>query len=326
MKAVVAPEPGGPEALRLEDRPEPVPGPGDLLVAVHAAGVNRADTQQRRGAYPPPPGVTDVLGLELAGEVVATGDDVREWRPGDAVCGIVAGGAYAEYATIPAGSALPLPDGLDLIQSAAIPEAFATAFDNVLQRGRLARGETLLVHGGSSGVGTAAVQLAVRAGARVLVTASSEAKLQACRDLGADAGIDYTTTDFVAAVHDLTDGEGVDVILDVIGGPYLERNLRALAVEGRLVVIGLMGGGKVEFHMGLLMPRRLTVTASTLRARPDHLKAALADALRAEVWPGFGDGSLRPVIDRVYPLEQVADAHARMESSAHIGKLLLTMR
>lgn len=326
MRAVVAPEPGGPEALRVVERDDPVPGPDDLLVAVRATAVNRADVLQRRGLYPPPEGATDVLGLEVAGEVAAVGAAVSGWALGDRVCAIVAGGGYADKALVPAPTALPVPDGMDLAEAAAIPEAFATAYDNLLVRGRLRRGETALIHGGSSGVGTAAVQLAARAGARVLVTASSDAKIAACRDLGADAGIDYQRSDFTDEAKRLTDGRGVDVILDIVGGPYLDRNLRALATEGRLVVIGAMGGAKAELDVGRLLRRRLTVTASTLRARSVEEKATLMRSLRDQVWPGFADGSLRPVIDRALPLERVAEAHERMESSAHIGKIVLTVR
>lgn len=326
MRAVVAPEPGGPDALRIVERPDPVPGPEDLLVAVRATAVNRADLLQREGRYPPPEGASDVLGLELAGEVAEVGSAVRGWQRGDRVCAVVAGGGYADRAVVPAATALPIPAALETVAAAAIPEVFATAYDNALVRGRLGAGETLLVHGGSSGVGTAAIQLAVRAGARVLVTASSEKKIAACRTLGADAGIDYSTQDFVEEARNLTEGRGVDVVLDLMGGEYLDRNLRALAVEGRLVVIGLMGGAKAELNMARLLTRRLTVTASTLRSRSVDERAALARRLVDDVWPGFDDGSLRPVIDQVLPLDRVAEAHARMASSSHIGKIVLELR
>jgi NADPH:quinone reductase len=326
LRAVIAPEPGGPEALRLVERPDPAPGPHDLLVAVHATAVNRADVLQRKGGYPPPPGASDVLGLELAGTVTGVGAAVEGWSSGDRVCAIVPGGGYAETALVRADSALPVPEGLDWHEAAALPEVFATAYDNVIERGRLRPGETLLVHGGSSGVGTAAIQLAARAGADVLVTASSSGKIAACEALGARAGIDYRSLDFVEAVGELTGGRGADVILDIVGGPYLDRNLRALATGGRLVVIGLMAGARAELDMARLLTRRLTITASTLRSRSHDEKAALARKLRTDVWPGFADGSLRPVIDRVLPLERVAEAHARMESSAHIGKIVLAVR
>jgi putative PIG3 family NAD(P)H quinone oxidoreductase len=327
MQAVLAPEPGGPDALVLAEVDDPSPAPGELLVRVHAAGVNRADVLQRKGHYPPPPGAPDVLGLEAAGEVVALGDEPDggfRFAVRDRVCMILAGGGCGELVTVPDGVAMPWPGGLDAVGAGAVPEVFTTAFDNLLLRGRLTEGETVLLHGGSSGIGTAGIQLARRAGCRVLVTASSDEKLAACAALGADAGIDYEREDVVARVRELTDGRGVDVILDIVGGPYLDPNLRCLAVEGRLVVIGLMGGAKAELDLGRLLTRRLTVTASTLRARSAEEKAALARRMEAEVWPGFADGTLRPVIDTVLPMAQVAEAHALMESSAHIGKIVLT--
>lgn len=323
MRAVLVPEPGGPEAFRIVDRPVPEPGPTDLLVTVHATAVNRADLLQREGRYPPPAGAPDVLGLELAGEVAAVGPHVTGWEVGDRVCAVVGGGGYAEAAVVPAATAMPVPDGLGMEEAAAVPEVFATAYDNLLVRGRLRADETALVHGGSSGVGTAAIQLARRIGARVLVTAGSAEKIDACARLGADAGINYRTEDFAERAVALTGGRGVDVILDVVGGPYLEPNLRALALEGRLVVIGLMGGASAELPLGRLLARRLSVAASTLRARSVEDKAALAQQLVADVWPGFADGSLRPVIDRVLPLEQVAEAHRVVGTSEHIGKVVL---
>ncbi len=326
MRAVRAPEPGGPEALVVAEVPDPVPGPGEVLVAVHAAGVNRADILQRKGHYPPPPGAPDVLGLEAAGEVVGLGEGVDGIGVGDRVCAILPGGGCAELVALPAETAVPWPAGLDAVGAAAVPEVFTTAYDNLVNRGRLRRGETVLLHGGSSGVGTAGIQLAARMGCRVLVTAGNADKLAACADLGADAGINYREEDFVERVRELTDGRGVDVILDIIGGRYLDGNLRCLATEGRLVIIGLMGGATAELDLGRLLTRRLTVTASTLRARPVEAKAALARQLVAEVWPGFADGSLRPVVDTVLPLEEVAEAHRRMESSEHVGKIVLTVR
>lgn len=326
MRAVVVTEPGGPERLAVVERPTPRPGPDDLLVEVRATAVNRADLLQREGHYPPPPGAPDVPGLEIAGTVAATGPDAAGWSPGDPVCAVVAGGGYAEWAIVRADNALPVPDGLDWHQAAAIPEVFATAYDNLLVRGRLAAGETVLVHGGSSGVGTAAVQLARRAGARVYVTASSAAKIAACEALGAEGGIDYTTHDFVEEVRTRTGGRGVDVVLDMIGAAYLDRNLRALAPDGRLVVIGLQKGSRAEVDLGRLLARRLTVTGSTLRARSDDEKAAVAAGLLRDVWPGFADGSLRPVVDTVLPLERVAEAHERMQRGGHIGKIVLAVR
>lgn len=326
MKAITVPEPGGPDALRLVELPDPVPASDELLVRVHATAVNRGDVMQRRGRYPPPDGVTDVLGLEMAGEIVGVGDAVTGWASGDRVCAVVAGGGYAELVTVPAAVALPIPENVSLTHAAAVPEVFATAHDNVFVRGRLAAGETLLVHGGASGVGTAAIQLAKRHGCRVIVTAGSEGKLAACARLGADIGINYRDSDFAEMAAEATRGQGVDVILDIVGASYFERNLASLAVEGRLVVIGLMGGARPEIDLARLMSRRLTVAGSTLRARSIPEKAAVAERLRREVWPGFADGSLRPVIDRVLPLEQAAEAHRVMEAGEHVGKIVLQVR
>ncbi|CAN5885363.1 NAD(P)H-quinone oxidoreductase [soil metagenome] len=323
MRAVVAPDPGGRKALRVVERPDPEPGPGELRLRVAAAGVNRADILQRKGRYPPPPGASDVLGLEAAGTVDAIGAGVTGWAAGDRACAVLAGGGYAELVVVPAAVAMPWPGGIDAVGAGAVAEVFTTAHDNLFTRAGLRSGETLLVHGGSSGVGTAAIQLAVRAGVEVLVTASTADKLAACADLGAAVGIDYTTQDFVEAVRDHTAGHGVDVVLDVVGGPYLDRNLRALASEGRLVVIGLQGGAKAELDMGWLLTRRLKVMASTLRARSTDEKAQLARRMEAEVWPGFAEGALRPVIHATYPLTDAADAHEVMESGTHIGKLVL---
>ncbi|QBI21400.1 NAD(P)H-quinone oxidoreductase [Egibacter rhizosphaerae] len=323
MRAVVAPDAGDPEALRLEHRPDPVPGPSDALVEVAATAVNRADVMQRRGLYPPPEGASDVLGLELAGVVAQVGEEVRGVAVGDHVMAVVASGGYAERTVVPASTLLPVPPGLGLVEAAALPEVFTTAWDNLLVRGELAPGETVLVHGGASGVGTAAIQLAVRHGARVLVTASSDHKLEACRRLGAETGIDYTREDFTERARELTDGIGVNAILDMVGGEYLDRNLRALADDGRLVIIGLQGGANADLDLARLLRRRLTVRASTLRARSVAAKARLADAFRREVAPGFVDGSLRPVIDRVLPLDEVSEAHRVMEAGEHTGKIVL---
>ena len=347
MRAVVVTEPGGPEQLQIVERPVPAPGPGELLVRVRATSVNRADLMQRQGRYPPPPGAGDVLGLEAAGEVVEIGPEVGPqagpeagpeahpeagsevgpeaagWRPGDRVAALLSAGGYAQYATVAASTAMRVPEGMSWTEAGGLAEVFCTAYDNVLVRGRLRAGETLLVNGASSGVGTAAVQLAVRAGARVLGTASSAAKLAAAADLGAFAGIDYTTEDFVERVRTLTGGRGVDVILDMVGGPYLQRNLEALAPEGRLVVIGLQGGASAELPLLKVLQRRLTVTGSTMRARSVAGKAAVARGMATEVLPGFADGSLRVVVDRVFHLEEVADAHRAMEAGAHIGKIVL---
>ena len=323
MKAIEIAEPGPAEVLVLAERPVPLPGPGEVLVRVAAAGVNRADIMQRQGSYPPPPGASDIAGLELSGTVAAVGADVTNPSAGDEVCALVAGGGYAEYCLVPAPQCLPVPPGVTLRDAAALPEAYCTVWTNVFERGRLAAGETLLVQGGSSGVGTAAIQLARALGARVLATAGSAAKCAACETLGAERAVNYREADFVAAVREATGGRGADVILDLVGGPYLQRNLDCLAVEGRLVLIAVMGGIKGEVNLASLMSRRQTLTGSTLRSRPIAAKAAICDALRARVWPRFAGGTLRPVIHATYPLAQAAAAHRVMESSVHVGKLLL---
>jgi len=326
MRAVIASRPGGPDVLEVVERPSPSPGPEDLLVEVAATAVNRADLLQRRGRYPAPAGATDVLGLEAAGTVVAMGEAAAahgRWRIGDRVMTVLAGGGYAEQAVVPAAVAMPVPACLGLTEAGAVAEVFLTAYDNLLLRGRLAAGETLLVHGGTSGIGTAAIQLARRAGCRVLVTASTPDKLAAARALGADEGIDYTAEDFTARARQLTGDRGVDVLLDVVGGPYLQPNLRALAVEGRLVVIGLQGGSSGELDMGLLLTRRLSISGSTLRARSTQDKRRLVERFQAEVLPGFDDGSLRPVVDRVFDLHDAAAAHRLMEAGTHVGKIVL---
>lgn len=323
MKAVEIGAPGPAEVLRLADRPLPSPGAGEVLVSVAAAGVNRADIMQRQGSYPPPPGASDIPGLELSGTVAALGAGVDSLAVGDEVCALVAGGGYAEYCLVPAPQCLPLPPGVTLRDAAALPEAYCTVWTNVFERGRLVPGETLLVHGGSSGVGTAAIQLARAFGARVLATAGSPAKCGACAALGAELAVNYREQDFVTAVLEATGGRGADVILDLVGGAYLQRNLDCLAVEGRLVLIAVMGGVRGELNLARLMSRRQTLTGSTLRSRPVAAKAAICDALRARVWPRFADGGLRPVVHAVYPLAGAAAAHRVMESSAHVGKLLL---
>ena len=323
VRAVVVAEPGGPEQLRIVDRPAPEPGPDDVLVAVRATSVNGADLLQRKGGYPPPEGATDILGLEAAGEVVEVGDRVTSCTVGDRVCGLLPGGGYAEFAVLPAGLVLPLPDQIDWTQAGGLAEVFATAHDNMLTRGRLTAGETVLIHGIASGVGTAATQLAVRAGARVLGTASTHAKRRAAEDLGANATIDYTSEDFVDRVDELTEGRGVDVVLDIVGGPYLQRNLDVLSLEGRLVVVSVIGGPQAELSLRQLMVRRLTITASTLRARSVEEKTAVSDALRRDVLPGFADGSLRVVVDSVHDLDHVADAHRALEAGTHVGKVIV---
>lgn len=323
MRAVIVEEPGGPEQLRIVDRPTPTPAPDEVLVAVRATSVNGADLAQRRGRYPPPEGAGDILGLEAAGEVVELGAAVTSRSMGDRVCGLLPSGGYAEYVTMPERLALALPDGMPWSQAGGLAEVFSTAYDNMLTRGRLRRGETVLVHGIASGVGTAATQLAVRAGARVIGTASSERKRRAARDLGASDVIDYTSEDFVDRVAELTDGRGVDVILDLVGGAYLQRNLDALATEGRLVVISVLGGASAELSLRQLMTRRLTITASTLRARSVDGKAAVAEGMRTDVMPGFADRSLRVVVDSVHDLADVAAAHRVLEAGEHVGKVVL---
>lgn len=325
MRVIVATRAGEPEVLEFRERPEPVSGPGELLIAVRATALNRADMNQRRGTYDLPPGSTDVLGLEIAGDVVACGDGVTGWSVGDRACGIVPGGGHAELATLPAAIALPVPTGFTWPEAAALPEAFLTAYDNVFLRGGLRESESLLVHGGSSGVGTAAVQLARRHGADVFVTCGSARKNEACLALGATAAIDYRTEDFVECVAELSAGRGVDVILDHIGGPYLQRNLDALALDGRLSIIGTMGGKLGEVDVAKLMSRRVWVTGSRLRPRTIAEKASLVDAVRRHVWPWLEAGQVRPVVDSVLPWDRVVDAHARMESGEHIGKIVLSI-
>ena len=325
MTAIAIREPGGPEMLVPEQRPVPAPRPGEILVKVAAAGVNRPDVMQRRGLYPPPKGAPDIPGLEIAGAVVACGDGVTRWKIGDQVTALVVGGGYAEYCIAVEGHALPVPAGLSATQAAAIPETFFTVWHNVFERGGLKAGETLLVHGGSSGIGTAAIQLAKNFGARVIVTAGSAEKCEACRRLGADVAVDYKTEDFVAAVKQATDGKGADVILDMVGGDYVERNYEAAAVEGRIVQIAFQGAAKATVNYMRLMLKRLHHTGSTLRSRSNADKTAIARAIEAKVWPLVAAGKVRPVIDKTFPLAEAAAAHARMESSQHIGKIVLTV-
>jgi putative PIG3 family NAD(P)H quinone oxidoreductase len=323
--AVEISRPGGPEVLVPVERPRPVAAGDDVLIRVAAAGVNRPDVLQRKGGYPPPSGASDIPGLEVAGRIEAVGPSVDTWRPGDRVCALVSGGGYAEYCVAPAPQCLPIPKGMDLVQAAAVPETTFTVWTNVFERGRLARGESILVHGGSSGIGTTAIQVARARGARVLATAGSEAKCAACERLGAEKAINYRETDFVAAVRELTGGTGVDVILDMVGGAYLQRNLDALALEGRLVHIGQLGGATAEINLTPVLRKRLTITGSTLRARTVAEKGAIARAVHEHVWPLFEAGEVRVVVHGTFPLEKAADAHRLMESSAHVGKLVLTV-
>jgi NADPH2:quinone reductase len=324
MTAVAIREPGGPEVLTVVERPVPRPGPGEVLIRVAAAGVNRPDVFQRRGGYPPPAGASDLPGLEIAGEIAALGPGFSGHAIGDAVTALVSGGGYAGFALAPAGSALPVPAGLSMVEAAALPETVFTVWHNVFERGRLEPGETLLVHGGSSGIGTTAIQLGVARGARVLATAGSPEKCAACVRLGANRAIDYRREDFVAATLEATDGKGADVILDMVGGDYVPRNIAAAAVDGRIVQIAFLGGSRVEADFQRLMVKRLTWTGSTLRARPDEFKARLAAEVRRHVWPLVESGAMRPVIDRAFPLAAAAEAHRRMESSEHVGKIVLT--
>ncbi|MEP9368611.1 NAD(P)H-quinone oxidoreductase [Xanthobacter sp. VNH20] len=314
---------GGPEVIRVETAPVPAPGPGQVLVEVVAAGVNRPDCLQRAGGYPPPPGATDIPGLEIGGRVVALGEGVTSPKIGDEVCALVISGGYAEYCLAEAPLCLPVPKPLSLLEAAGLPENYYTVYDNIFTRGRLVKGETILAHGGSSGIGSTAIQLAKHAGATVFATAGSPDKCEFCLSLGADAAIDYRSADFVAEVKRLTDGKGVDVILDMVGGPYIARNLSALALEGRLVQIAFLQPSRVDIDLMPVMLRRLTITGSTLRARSVPLKAAIADHLRRDVWPLLDSGAVRPVIHATFPLEQAEAAHALMESSAHSGKIML---
>lgn len=325
MKYIDFKQPGGPEVLFCNEGPPPTVGEDEVLIKVSAAGVNGPDIMQRRGLYPPPPGASPVLGLEVAGEIEAVGRGVDEWQPGERVCALVPGGGYAELVKTKAAHCLPLPDGLTLVQAASLPETFFTVWSNLFDRARLKAGETLLVHGGSGGIGVSAIQLARSQGVTVYVTAGSAEKCQACRELGADAAINYREEDFVERIKVLTQGKGVDVILDIVGGDYINRNLKILALEGRLVTIAFSAGHKAEISIAPIMLKRLTWTGSTLRPQSDEAKAAIAASLRSHVWPLIANGSIRPVIHQTFPLHQVEQAHRLMESSAHIGKILLTL-
>ena len=326
MTAIGVTTPGGPEALVPVRRPLPAIDAQDILVRVEAAGVNRADILQRQGHYPPPPGASDIIGMEVAGTVAAVGAAARRYRVGDRVTALVAGGGYAEYCAVPEGSALPVPDGLGMVEAAAIPEAVTTVWSNVFQRGKLAAGETLLVHGGASGIGTTAIQLGKAFGARVFVTAGSPERCAACMKLGADLAIDYQTEDFVARARAATGGRGVDVILDMVGGSYVRRNYEAAAEDGHIVQIATSGGTVAETDFRLLMVKRLTHTGSTLRPRSLAFKAALMAELEAKIWPLIAQRVIAPVIDATFPLARAAEAQARMEGAHHVGKIVLTVR
>lgn len=322
MRVIEIARPGGPEVLVPAERPRPEPGAGQILIAVAYAGVNRPDALQRAGAYAPPPGASDLPGLEAAGHVAAVGPGVTGWRVGDAVCALLPGGGYAEFAVTPAVHALPVPAGLTLREAACLPETCFTVWSNVVTRGGLSAGERLLVHGGSSGIGTTAIQIARALGARVFVTAGSDDKCAACVALGAERAINYRTEDFVAV---MTAEGGADLILDMVGGDYIARNLRALADDGRLVQIAFLQAPKAEVNFSTIMVRRLTVTGSTLRPQSDLAKARIAADLRARLWPLIEAGRVRPVIDSEFPLAEASAAHARLESSAHVGKIVLRM-
>jgi NADPH2:quinone reductase len=324
MRAVAVRAPGGPEMLEVTWRQVPALGSDEVLIQVKACGVNRPDILQRKGLYPPPPGASDILGLEVAGIIVALGPGVRSWRVGDEVCALVSGGGYAEYCAAPAATCLPIPKGLNYVQAAALPETFFTVWANVFERGRLKPGERFLVHGGAGGVGTTAIQLArALRQAEIYTTCGSEAKCRFCETLGANYAINYRSEDFAARLLQLTHGAGVDVILDIIGGPYLEANLKSLAVEGRLVIIAAQGGAKSQIQLPLIFMKRLTLTGSTLRGRELAAKAAIASQLLNQVWPLLERGEVRPIIHAALPLEQVAKAHRMLENYEHIGKIVL---
>jgi len=315
--------PGGPEVIRLETADVPKPAPGQVLVEVVAAGVNRPDCLQRGGKYPPPPGATDVPGLEIAGRVFEVGPDVASPKVGDEICALVISGGYAEFCVAEAALCLPIPKPLSLLEAGGVPETYFTVYDNVFTRGRLKSGETILVHGGSSGIGSTAIQLAHRKGATVYATAGSDEKCAFCVELGATVAINYRTQDFVEEVKRLTERRGVDVILDMVAGPYIAKNIASLALEGRLVQIAFLQTGQVELDFVPMMTRRLTLTGSTLRPRTTAQKATIAEALRRDVWPLLDAGQVRPVVHATFPLEQAREAHALMESSAHLGKIML---
>jgi putative PIG3 family NAD(P)H quinone oxidoreductase len=326
MHAVVITEPGGPDVLRCTEVDDPVPGPGEVLVDVIASGVNRADLMQRQGFYPPPKGAPPYPGLECSGTIAALGPGVTGWQPGDAVCALLAGGGYAEKVAVPVGQLLPAPASISLSHAAGLPETVCTVYANVFLGARLKPGETFLVHGGASGIGTTAIQLGKQAGAIVAVTGGSAEKLKTCRELGADILINYHDEDFVQALKDATEGRGADVILDIIGAAYLARNINALATDGRIANIGLQGGSRAELDMGKLMVKRATLSCTTLRSRPPEQKAEIVRAVREHVWPLVEAGQVRPVVYRELPFTEAAEAHEIMASSAHIGKILLSAK
>lgn len=324
MRAVTQTSPGGPETLVVTELPDPEPGPGEVLIEVAATAVNRADLLQRQGFYPPPPGASDVIGLECSGTVAAVGEGVTAWAVGDQVCALLAGGGYASLVVVPEGQVMPVPDGVDLVTAAALPEVACTVWSNVFMVAALRPDEVFLVHGGAGGIGTFAIQLASRLGARVFTTAGSEDKLARCRELGAEVAISYRDQDFVEVVREATDGHGADVVLDNMGAKYLARNVDVLATEGRLVIIGMQGGSKAELNIGQLLSKRGAVIATTLRARPTEGKARICASVVEHVWPLVADGSIQPVVSAVLPLDDVADAHRLLEGGDNVGKVLLT--
>lgn len=325
MTVIAISKPGGPEVLKPETRPVPTPGAGEILIKVAAAGVNRPDVAQRSGSYPPPPGASDLPGLEVAGEVVAAGSGVTKHKVGDKVMSLVAGGGYAEYCIAPDAHAIAVPDSLTMTEAGAMPETLMTVWHNVFERGGLKAGETLLIHGGSSGIGTMAIQLAKNFGARVIVTVGSTDKADACLKLGADHAINYRTEDFVAATRELTGGAGVNLILDMVGGDYIEKNYDAAALDGRIVQIAFLGGPKATVNFSKLMTKRLTHTGSTLRPRSIADKAAMVSAIEARVLPLIRAGKVKPLMDSTFPMREAAEAHRRMETSQHVGKIVLTV-
>ncbi len=325
MRAITITSPGGPEVLQIAEVPDPVPAEGEVLIDVAAAGLNRADLLQRQGMYPPPPGAPEYPGLECAGTIAALGAGVAGWQVGDQVCALLSGGGYAERVAVPASQVLPVPAGLSVTEAAALPEVAYTVYSNVVQVAGLRAGETLLVHGGASGIGTLAIQLGKALGAQVACTAGSRAKLDRCRELGADLAIGYRDTDFVAAVSEFTGGRGADVILDIMGAAYLDRNVAALAQDGRLVIIGLQGGTRAEIDLNAMLRKRASLHATSLRSRPVDQKAAIVAGVRDVVWPLVAAGRIRPVIDATVPLAEAARAHAMLEDGQHVGKILLTI-
>ena len=325
MRAITFDSPGGPEVMSLSEIDTPTPREGEVLIKVGHAGVNRPDVVQRRGLYPPPPGASPILGLEVSGQIAALGKGVSQWVPGQKVCALVPGGGYAEYVRVDARHCLPVPEGVSMVEAAAIPETLFTVWHNVFERGMAGEGETILIHGGTSGIGTTAIQLCKAFGMTVIVTCGSEEKCAAAKKIGADHAIDYKSQDFVEAVKEITGGAGVQLVLDMVAGDYVARNLKCLAESGRHVTIAIQGGAKAEINMGVVMTKRLTLTGSTLRPRSDEFKALLADEIAANALPLVEDGSYRPVMDETFALADAADAHARMEAGDHIGKIVLAV-